>query len=343
MDDSALILVATATAIVYEGSRRVGRQESNQNEPEPEETVEITTSHSVWFPLVASCALLTLYVFFDQLQLVFIVLNIILSSGCMYNFLHPLIPIAISATCNCRPSSLKRAVSIFIAAGLTFAIVGTWVTTNNPLFLDLLGIGLSIFMLTTLRLNDAKAAAYLGAALLIYDVFWVFVSPYVFEHSVMVEVARKSANNPLKHAATHLNWTFASALPKLDLPVKLIIPSLSEAGRGSILGLGDVVLPGTVVCYASRLDAAWTGKGSINYRLYTLLGYATGLVAAIFMARYFQLAQPALLYLVPAVLGSLMYRAVQFDTVKDVWEGLPLQYTRLDSGVAIGILGGEIV
>ena len=95
--------------------------------------------------------------------------------------------------------------------------------------------------------------------------------------------------------------------------------------------------------YASRLDAAWTGKGSLYYRHYTLAGYVAGLVAAICMARSFQLAQPALLYLVPSVMGSLLYRAWQTDTVKDVWQGVPLQYTRLDTGTAAVRLGEEMV
>jgi alpha/beta superfamily hydrolase len=91
------------------------------------------------------------------------------------------------------------------------------------------------------------------------------------------------------------------------------------------------------------LDAAWTGKRSLDYRLYTLVGYAFGLLVAIFMARQFQVAQPALLYLVPSVIGSLLYRARQTDTIKDVWEGVPLQYTRLDTGMGENHLGEEIV
>eukprot|EP00730_Choanoeca_flexa_P002216 TRINITY_DN10955_c0_g1_i2.p1 TRINITY_DN10955_c0_g1~~TRINITY_DN10955_c0_g1_i2.p1 ORF type:complete len:348 (+),score=67.72 TRINITY_DN10955_c0_g1_i2:279-1322(+) len=328
MDDSAAVLVAVASGIVYEGSRRAGLQERHGNGDTENETVEITTSHSVTFPIMASIALLTLYYFFDKLQLAFIVLNILLSSGCLYNFLEPLVPTIFIA--RCRPSRLKRTLTMIISGILTAIIVVAWVVTNHPLLLDILGSSLCIFMLSVLRLNNAKAAVYLGAMLLLYDVFWVFISPYFFQQSVMVAVARQSAANPLKQAAASMGGSFASSLPKLDLPVKLVIPSHSQPGRASVLGLGDIVLPGAVVCYASRLDAAWNGKNSINYSQYALAGYVVGLAVAIFMARYFALAQPALLYLVPSVLGALLYRAHVTQTLGEVWEGTLLAYTRLD-------------
>lgn len=43
--------------------------------------------------------------------------------------------------------------------------------------------------------------------------------------------------------------------PKLSLPGKLIFPSWRKTGHFSILGLGDIVMPGLLLCFVLRYDA----------------------------------------------------------------------------------------
>ena len=48
-----------------------------------------------------------------------------------------------------------------------------------------------MIFLKIIQLNQAKPAILLLSLLFVYDIFWVFLTPYIFEkgQSVMVEVA----------------------------------------------------------------------------------------------------------------------------------------------------------
>ena len=47
------------------------------------------------------------------------------------------------------------------------------------------------------RLPSLKVSTLLLTGLLIYDVFWVFFSSYIFNSNVMVKVATRPADNPV--------------------------------------------------------------------------------------------------------------------------------------------------
>ena len=42
---------------------------------------------------------------------------------------------------------------------------------------------------------------------------------------------------------------------RLSLPGKLVFPSTHNAGHFSMLGLGDIVMPGLLLCFVMRYDA----------------------------------------------------------------------------------------
>jgi hypothetical protein len=66
------------------------------------------------------------------------------------------------------------------------------------------------------------------------------------------------------------------------------------------------------------------------------VAYAVGLATAIAVARYFHSAQPALLYLVPAVLGALAWHARREGLWPQVWSGSLLEEAEgdLEAGAA---------
>ena len=43
--------------------------------------------------------------------------------------------------------------------------------------------------------------------------------------------------------------------PRLSLPGKLVFPSTHNSGHFSMLGLGDIVMPGLLLCFVMRYDA----------------------------------------------------------------------------------------
>jgi minor histocompatibility antigen H13 len=67
-----------------------------------------------------------------------------------------------------------------------------------------------------LNLGSTHTGLLLLWGLFFYDIFWVFCTP------VMVAVATK-----------------------IDGPIKLLFPSQAVAGKFNMLGLGDIVIPGT--------------------------------------------------------------------------------------------------
>jgi minor histocompatibility antigen H13 len=116
-----------------------------------------------------------------------------------------------------------------------------------------------------------------------------------------------------------------------DAPIKLLFPRSLAAARGavsaaasaaagaaarktassgapfSMLGLGDIVIPGIFVALLLRFDRSpgRAGTGKPGYFGPAFVGYVAGLVATIVVMNVFQAAQPALLYIVPAVLGCV--------------------------------------
>eukprot|EP01107_Rhizomastix_libera_P003862 TRINITY_DN1662_c0_g1_i2.p1 TRINITY_DN1662_c0_g1~~TRINITY_DN1662_c0_g1_i2.p1 ORF type:complete len:145 (+),score=54.37 TRINITY_DN1662_c0_g1_i2:136-570(+) len=114
----------------------------------------------------------------------------------------------------------------------------------------------------------------------------------------------------------------------IDAPVKLLFPKGELfSGQFSMLGLGDIVIPGLFVALMLRFDAkrhelaaAATPSSSSSspppstkrpYYKTVLASYAGGLIATLSVMHFFQAAQPALLYLVPAcIISSLACAAV---------------------------------
>src|SRR5438105_1340308 len=105
-----------------------------------------------------------------------------------------------------------------------------------------MGMGLCVAFIAFVRLPSLKVSTLLLTGLLIYDVFWVFFSSYIFNSNVMVKVATRPADNPVSLVAKkfHLNGVVRDP-PKLSLPGKLIFPSMQNNGHFSMLGLGDIV------------------------------------------------------------------------------------------------------
>ncbi|KAL6966598.1 hypothetical protein U1Q18_032379 [Sarracenia purpurea var. burkii] len=128
-----------------------------------------------------------------------------------------------------------------------------------------------------------------SAGLFVYDIFWVFFTP------VMVSVAKS-----------------------FDAPIKLLFPTADSARPYSMLGLGDIVIPGIFVALALRFDVS-RGKES-QYFKSAFLGYTVGLVLTIIVMNWFQAAQPALLYIVPAVIGFLAAHCIWNGDVKQLLE-----------------------
>ncbi|URE02751.1 hypothetical protein MUK42_33815 [Musa troglodytarum] len=137
--------------------------------------------------------------------------------------------------------------------------------------------------------NILGIAFCIQVGLFFYDIFWVFFTP------VMVSVAKS-----------------------FDAPIKLLFPTSDAARPFSMLGLGDIVIPGIFVALALRFDVS-RGK-QIRYFSSAFLGYTVGLVLTIVVMNWFQAAQPALLYIVPGVIGFVAAHCLWNGEVKPLLE-----------------------
>lgn len=133
------------------------------------------------------------------------------------------------------------------------------------------------------------------------------------------------------------------------LPMLFTIPRINDyQGGSSLLGLGDIVLPGLLLSFAARFDAAKSllgilggGNGSPvcanacperrfcgycnfcsgGYFPPLVIAYGIGLAAANAAVYFMQMGQPALLYLVPACLGTMAFMGWRRSELKDLWHG----------------------
>jgi minor histocompatibility antigen H13 len=158
------------------------------------------------------------------------------------------------------------------------AVIGVWyLTTKSWIATNFYGLSFSINGISMFALPSFPIGAVLLCGLFFYDVFWVFGT------DVMVTVARS-----------------------FDAPIKVLFPKdFIENGiwasELAMLGLGDIVLPGIVIALLLRFDVHHNRTGK-PYFWATYIAYLLGLLFTIVVMHTFKAAQPALLYLVPAVL-----------------------------------------
>lgn len=170
---------------------------------------------------------------------------------------------------------------LVISAPVSYFYYNTkhWIVNN------LYGFFFCIQALVSVRPGTFQITVLILWALFFYDIFWVFGT------DVMVTVAKK-----------------------FDGPIKLLFPKFASE-RPSLLGLGDIVLPGFLVSQMARFDCFLHFKNnpedtsvpalSGNYFWVSLLFYFFGMVTTLVSMLYFNAAQPALLYLVPATTISV--------------------------------------
>ncbi|KAK1560727.1 hypothetical protein Q3G72_030203 [Acer saccharum] len=188
---------------------------------------------------------------------------------------------------------------------ITFSVI--WAVFRRISFAwigqDILGIALMITVLQIIRVPNLKVGTILLSCAFLYDIFWVFVSKWLFHESVMIVVARGDRSG------------------EDGIPMLLKIPRMFDPWGGySVIGFGDIILPGLLVAFSLRYD--WLSKRNLRsgYFLWAMSAYGLGLlityVALNLMDGH---GQPALLYIVPFTLGTLLTLAKKRGELKILW------------------------
>ncbi|XP_015795383.1 signal peptide peptidase-like 3 [Tetranychus urticae] len=315
-------------------------KEKDSNGQSAENNVQtLDTMQALCLPLGASISLLIMFFFFDSMQMLFAICTAIIAAIALAFLLLPMCQYMV------RPCTDKKKISFgfcgrftvaeILSFSLSVTIVCIWVLTGHWLLMDAMGMGLCVAFIALVRLPSLKVSTLLLTGLLIYDVFWVFFSSYIFNSNVMVKVATRPADNPVGVMAKklHLSGMVSHDPPKLSLPGKLIFPSMNNNGHFSMLGLGDIVMPGLLLCFVLRYDAykrslltsAEAGLpppnhlSKITYFHCSLIGYFFGLLTATVSSELSKAAQPALLYLVPFTLLPLLTMAYIKGDLRRMW------------------------
>ncbi|KAK8361278.1 hypothetical protein V6Z12_A03G028900 [Gossypium hirsutum] len=199
-------------------------------------------------------------------------------------------------------SYLTLAVSPFCIA---FAVV--WAVYRNVSFAwigqDILGIALIITVLQIVHVPNLKVGTVLLSCAFLYDIFWVFVSKKLFHESVMIVVARgdKSGQD--------------------GIPMLLKIPRMFDPWGGySIIGFGDILLPGLLVAFSLRYD--WLANKSLRagYFVWAMIAYGLGLLVTYVALNLMDgHGQPALLYIVPFTLGTFLTLGRKRGDLRILW------------------------
>ncbi|GMP61429.1 hypothetical protein CsSME_00023903 [Camellia sinensis var. sinensis] len=273
--------------------------------------VDISTTSAILFVVIASCFLVMLY---KLMSLWFIEILVVLFAiggaeglqTCLVALLSRWFEHAAESFVKVpflgAVSYLTLAVSPFCIA---FAVVWAVLRRDSCAWIgqDILGIALIITVLQIIRVPNLKVGTVLLSCAFLYDIFWVFVSKWWFHESVMIVVARgdKSGED--------------------GIPMLLKIPRMFDPWGGySIIGFGDIILPGLLVAFSLRYD--WLSKKNLRagYFLWAMIAYGLGLlityVALNLMDGH---GQPALLYIVPFTLGTFVTLGRKRGDLKNLW------------------------
>lgn len=257
-------------------------------------------------------------------------------------------------------SSFKITSLIGIFLGIT--VQGLYLYTNANVLTNIIGLAVCYMAFQYVSVTSFAIGSSVLTGLFVYDIVMVFYTPF------MVSVATQ-----------------------IDAPIKL---TYTTATRSSILGLGDIVVPGIFICLALRFDlwkhyqgkitrektelktitkesaqdatsgdgevtkvetayrdvkapfvdprgqwgdhfwtSTWTGMvfgqsslrslhESAFYKTYfraTIFGYLLGMLATLAVLIITKHGQPALLYLVPGVVGSAYLTGWWRGELGDMW------------------------
>lgn len=97
-----------------------------------------------------------------------------------------------------------------LSFSLSVSIVCIWVLTGHWLLMDAMGMGLCVAFIAFVRLPSLKVSTLLLTGLLIYDVFWVFFSSYIFSTNVMVKVSFAKLRIISKHYIVRARFALLS-------------------------------------------------------------------------------------------------------------------------------------
>ncbi|CAC5406622.1 SPPL2B [Mytilus coruscus] len=295
----------------YVQSSDQGKDETD-DEKDDEEHLDITVPAVIVFFVLVCAFLVLLYFFYDYLVFVIISLFCIAGSMGLYYCIQPAwkyIPIRTSIPklpcCKSQPE-VKNLILYALCA--TFAII--WAIERHESYAwvlqDILGLAFCINMLKTIQVPNLKICSILLILLFLYDIFFVFITPYFTKDEEILDVTRRTGESIMVKVATG-----GASKSKEKLPMVFVVPKLNYSpyssclNQPSMLGFGDVIVPGLLKIYY----------------IATVIAYGIGMIITFVALELMQTGQPALLYLVPCTLITTYVIGCIRGEFKLLWNG----------------------
>ncbi len=243
--------VATVSLASYFSARSTGQWMKLEDEPEAqqstssnENTLVLDAIHAVPFVVLSSSVLLLLFYF--KLS---IAISVIYALGVIRSMIS-LLTLPTTRAClrvfSGSPEGPAITFTVFGRVTLSDALstliatvpVVWWFAVRHTVsyawvLQDLFGIILCIAFLEVIQLKSLKVASVLLIVAFLYDIFWVFLSPYFFHESVMIAVATGMAPKA--------SPTFCEKYPKdsdcqrSPMPMLLLLPRLNDYRGGFVM------------------------------------------------------------------------------------------------------------
>ncbi|XP_041030891.1 signal peptide peptidase-like 2A isoform X4 [Carcharodon carcharias] len=290
------------------------RLQTHEENKTKESAATLTPVTVVIFVIVCSAMIVLLYFFYKWLVYLVIGIFALAAAVSLYNCLVALVKRIPYWKCKFPCDKISIEIRLLFLAVFCTAVSATWVAFRNEdrwvwILHDCLGVAFCLNFMKTLKMPHFKSCVILLVLLLIYDVFFVFISPYFTKNheSIMVEVAAGSGSTGEK-------------LPVVIRVPRLVTSVATICGMPfSLLGFGDIIVPGLLVAYCRRFDLQ-TNTSNIYFILCTI-AYAVGMVLTFIALILTSMAQPALLYLVPCTLITCAVTAWSRREMKMFWAG----------------------
>uniref|UniRef100_A0A668TC07 PA domain-containing protein n=1 Tax=Oreochromis aureus TaxID=47969 RepID=A0A668TC07_OREAU len=266
------------------------------------------------------CGMLVLmYFFYKVLVYIIIAIFCLASASALYSCFDAVMDKIGCGTLSFSVRNWNFSVRSLLLAAVCISIAVVWGVYRNEdrwiwILQDLLGIAFCLNFMKTISLSNFKICVILLSLLLVYDVFFVFITPFFTKNgvSIMVQVALGPDASGEK------------------LPVVMRVPRLLAWAQNlcmmqfSILGYGDIIVPGLLVAYCSRFDV-WIKSKRKVYFISCCIAYFLGMILTFIVMLLSGMGQPALLYLVPFTVITSAVVAGCRGEMKQFWAGTTYQ------------------
>jgi presenilin-like A22 family membrane protease len=173
----------------------------------------------------------------------------------------------------------------------------SWVAWPSWVTIDLAGVLITALVLVVVSQVSIRLLSLAAVGFVSYDVLNVFVTGFMQKAAAKALPVTTTVNEATGDVAVRI-------MPRL--PSLIVIPNSWgwSADAALFLGLGDVILPGMLIIAGARLAVA---HGDRRFWVGPFGGYALGMIVANVTVVVSRSPQPATLYLVPAVIGGLLW------------------------------------